>query len=38
MRKIICLRKTEVPVERILVYKVVENLVEHVCHAPPNFQ
>ena len=28
LRKIICLRKTKVSVERILVYKVIENLVE----------
>ena len=34
LRKIICLRKTLVSVERISVYKVTENLVED---GPPNF-
>ena len=40
LRKMICLRKTSISVERISVYKVIENLVEDdiVCHAPPNFQ
>ena len=41
LRKIICLRKTKVSVERISVHKVIENLVEmpdNVCHASLNFQ
>ena len=29
LKKMICLRKTEVCVERITVYKVIETLVEH---------
>ena len=32
LSKIICLRKTLVSVERISVYKVIENLVEHGRH------
>ena len=28
-RKMICLRKIKIFVERILIYKVIENLVEH---------
>ena len=32
LRKIICLRKTYIFVERISVYKVTENLLEHGRH------
>ena len=32
LRKIICLRKTYILVERISVYKVTENLLEHDRH------
>ena len=37
LRKLILIRKSEVFVERISVFKVIENLAEHVytvCHAP----
>ena len=41
LRKVICLRKTSVSVERISVYKAIKiwwSMADTVCHAPPNFQ
>ena len=35
LNKIICLRKISVSVERISVYKVIENLAEHGKHCLP---
>ena len=35
LRIIICLRKSEVSVERILVFNVIENLMEHGEHYLP---
>ena len=35
LRKIICLRKSEVSVERVSVCKVIENLAEHGIHYLP---
>ena len=35
LRKMICLRKTQVSVERISVYKIIESLVQHGRHCLP---